>query len=93
MREPLENAIRQKSATIGVIGIGCVGLPRVRAFVVDASKVERLKAGQSHIGHVPSERGDQCVRQARFTPTADMDRLAETLAQSVSSGREKICKA
>ncbi len=60
-----ERAIREKTALVGVIGLGYVGLPLIRAFIaagyrtmgfdVDSSKVERLLAGQSYIGHISSE--------------------------------------
>ena len=60
----LKASILNKSATVGVIGLGYVGLPLIRAFVqagyrtmgfdVDQTKVDRLLAGQSYIGHIPS---------------------------------------
>ncbi len=85
--ERLEQAIRSKSAVVGVVGLGYVGLPLIRAFVragfrtmgfdVDQAKVQRLSAGESYIGHVPSEWIGECVRTGRFEPTAEMKRLAE----------------
>ena len=51
--------IRNKTATIGVVGLGYVGLPLIRAFVetgfktigfdVDDNKVQQLQNGQSYI--------------------------------------------
>jgi len=83
----LEAAFTLKTAKIGVIGLGYVGLPLIRTFVaagyqtlgydVDAEKVKRLQAGQSYIEHIPSEWISQCVRNGKFVPTADMKRLAE----------------
>ncbi len=83
----LEAAIRQKTAKIGVIGLGYVGLPLIRTFVaagfrtlgfdVDPQKIRKLKAGQSYIEHIPARWIDQCVREGSFTPTADMSRMAE----------------
>ncbi len=53
----LEQKIREKTAIVGVIGLGYVGLPLIRAFVeagyrtmgfdVDQSKVDKLLAGKS----------------------------------------------
>ena len=70
---PLEDAIRQKTAKIGVIGLGYVGLPLIRTFVaagfqtlgfdVDAEKVESLQAGRSYIEHIPSEWIGRCVER------------------------------
>jgi len=83
----LENIIRDKTARIGVIGLGYVGLPLIRAFVaagyrtlgfdVDAAKVDRLSKGESYIAHIPGEWIARCVAEGQFTPTSDMRRLAE----------------
>jgi UDP-N-acetyl-D-glucosamine dehydrogenase len=83
----LEEAIRNKSAKVGVVGLGYVGLPLIRAFVgvgfstlgfdVDRSKIDRLLAGQSYIAHIPSPWIAECVAKGTFQPTADMQRLAE----------------
>ncbi|MEK7995672.1 MAG: nucleotide sugar dehydrogenase, partial [Planctomycetota bacterium] len=43
----------------------------------DATKVERLKRGESYIAHLPGEWISGCIRSGRFEPTADMSRLAE----------------
>jgi len=87
MKTKLEQAIDDKSAKVGVIGLGYVGLPLVRAFIgagfrtlgfdVDQSKVDRLLAGQSYIGHIPPEWISRCIAEGTFEPTADMKRLAE----------------
>ena len=83
----LEQAIRDKSAKVGVIGLGYVGLPLIRSFVgcglrtlgfdVDRTKVDVLLAGKSYIEHIPSEWIARCVAEAKFEPTADMRRLRE----------------
>jgi UDP-N-acetyl-D-glucosamine dehydrogenase len=87
MATPLEQAIREKSATVGVIGLGYVGLPLIRAFVaagyrtmgfdVDRAKVDQLLAGKSYIRHIPAEWIAECVGSGKFVPTADMGRLGE----------------
>jgi UDP-N-acetyl-D-glucosamine dehydrogenase len=83
----LARAIQNRTATIGVIGLGYVGLPLVRTFVqagfstlgfdLDQRKVDRLAAGESYIGHLPSEWIAEMVRTERFSATSDMARLAE----------------
>ena len=83
----IEGAIRNKSAVVGVIGLGYVGLPLVRAFIgagyktlgfdVDRSKVDRLLAGESYIEHISAEWIGQCVRDGTFRPTADMSCLSQ----------------
>ncbi len=84
---PLETALTQKTAKIGVIGLGYVGLPLIRTFVaagfqtlgfdVDSKKVESLLVGRSYIKHIPSAWIAQCIKEGKFTPTADMARLPE----------------
>jgi len=84
---PLGVAIENRSAAIGVVGLGYVGLPLIRAFVeagyrtlgfdVDQSKVDRLTQGQSYISHIPSDWIAECVSGGRFSATSDMARLAE----------------
>ncbi len=87
MAMQLEKAIQDKTAIVGVVGLGYVGLPLIRAFIaagyrtmgfdVDHSKVEQLLAGKSYIGHIPSEWINDCVQSKKFTPTSDLKRLAE----------------
>ncbi|HTU27211.1 MAG TPA: nucleotide sugar dehydrogenase [Pirellulales bacterium] len=87
MGTSLEQAIRAKTAVVGVIGLGYVGLPLIRAFIaagyrtmgfdVDSTKVERLLAGQSYIGHISGEWIAGCIADKTFAPTADMRRMAE----------------
>jgi len=84
LKERLEN----RSAKVGVVGLGYVGLPLIQAFVragfrtlgfdIDSSKVERLKRGESYIGHIPSAWIAKCVAEETFEPTADMGRLGES---------------
>jgi UDP-N-acetyl-D-glucosamine dehydrogenase len=83
----LEMAIRDKKALVGVVGLGYVGLPLIRAFIaagyrtmgfdVVPQKVKRLLAGESYIGHIPSAWIAECVKSGKFVPTADMSRMAE----------------
>ncbi len=87
MTTALEQAIHGKTAKVGIIGLGYVGLPLIRAFIaagfrtmgfdVDQSKVDQLLAGKSYIKHIPAEWIVQHVGDGRFVPTADMRRLAE----------------
>ena len=87
LRESLATAIAKKSATIGIVGLGYVGLPLVRAFLeagfksygfdVDTRKVERLLDGESYIKHLSSEWIASSVEDKTFVPTSDMRRLSE----------------
>ena len=83
----LRTAIHEKTAKIGIIGLGYVGLPLVQAFIragfrtlgfdIDAEKVELLLAGKSYIKHIPAEWIGNCVADETFRPTADMRQLSQ----------------
>ncbi len=84
----LAERIQSKTAVIGVIGLGYVGLPaahalhqgglRVVGFDVDPKKIEALDAGQSYLEHLGQELVDDLTTSGRFEATTDMSRLAET---------------
>ncbi|MGO9379934.1 MAG: nucleotide sugar dehydrogenase [Dissulfurispiraceae bacterium] len=76
--------ITDRSANVGIIGLGYVGLPlifefcragfRVTGFDIDPAKIEKLKQGESYIKHLPSS---LIVEAApRFTATTDFTKLA-----------------
>ena len=83
------DSIRERTAKIGIIGLGYVGLPimlrfceegfKVLGFDIDPAKVEDLNNGKSYIRHLPSERIANLVKgkDPLFTATSDMDRLSE----------------
>jgi len=83
----LAELIRSKKAIIGVVGLGYVGLPLVRAFTaagfrcmgfdIDHTKVEKLTSGESYIRHIDSAGLARLVREERFEPTSEMSRLGE----------------
>lgn len=84
---PLLAAIENKTATVGIVGLGYVGLPLVQAFMnagfrtmgfdVDQSKVDKLMEGKSYIAHITGEWIADCIAEKKFVPTADMTRLSE----------------
>jgi UDP-N-acetyl-D-glucosamine dehydrogenase len=81
-----ENLVR-RHYTVGVIGLGYVGLPlvlrfgevgfRVMGFDIDAAKVRQLNAGESYIQHVPAPRVQALLAAGRLEATADLQRLGE----------------
>jgi UDP-N-acetyl-D-glucosamine dehydrogenase len=87
MSKSLENAIRDKSALVGVIGLGYVGLPLINAFVtagfrtlgfdIDQRKVDSLNAGKSYIRHIDSKIISKWRKGKQFEATAEMARLEE----------------
>ena len=83
----LEGAIEGRTAKVGVIGLGYVGLPLVlefhRAgfpvigFDIDGGKVDALRAGSSYIAHIDAARIGAAMKGGRFDATSDFRRLAE----------------
>ena len=85
----LAQKIATKSAVVGVIGQGYVGLPlalvfweagfRVIGFDVDKTKIESLAKGESYIKHVGPQRVAAAVHSGGFSATTDFSRLKECL--------------
>ena len=81
MKSALIDAIEQKNATVGVIGLGYVGLPlllcfaekgfRVIGFDIDGKKTAALERGESYIKHIPASRISRAVKTGRFSATTD----------------------
>ncbi|MBI84878.1 MAG: UDP-N-acetyl-D-glucosamine dehydrogenase [Planctomycetaceae bacterium] len=88
MSKHLANLIAQKQAVVGIVGLGYVGLPLVQAFVkagfrtmgfdVDQTKINKLRSGESYIGHIESSWIASCVEMERFHPTSDMSELSQS---------------
>ncbi len=86
VRELVER-LEQRGYSVGIVGLGYVGLPlgmafadggfQVLGFDVDESKVEALGAGRSYIEHLDGEQLARNVRGGRFKATSDFDRMAE----------------
>lgn len=75
-----------KSAKIGIVGLGYVGLPlmlryvevgySVLGFDIDQSKVNQLNNGQSYIEHIPANQIEK-AREQLFEATTEFPRVAE----------------
>jgi len=83
----LKRQIERRESTVGVIGLGYVGLPlvlrfaeagfTVRGFDVDPVKIEKLNAGVSYIRQIGSDRIDALVRRGRFEATTNFEWLGK----------------
>src|ERR1700675_3338760 len=79
------NRMETRTARIGVIGLGYVGLPlslllseagfKVTGFDIDAKKVTDLEAGRSYIFRIPATE-IQSAREQGFKATADFSGLS-----------------
>lgn len=85
VKEELKKIISDKTACIGVVGLGYVGLPLIVEFAlqgfptigfeVDEKKVETLNKGVSHIVDVPSEDVEKTLATGKFKATVDFSEL------------------
>ncbi|MCA8952982.1 MAG: nucleotide sugar dehydrogenase [Planctomycetes bacterium] len=83
----LEARIRDRTATIGIVGLGYVGLPLLRAFFragfpvlgydVDQSKVDMLERGESYLKHLGEDFVRDFASSEKFRATSDPAMLAE----------------
>jgi len=86
----LQTKIQDGSATIGVIGLGYVGLPLLRAFWqanggtyrvigfdVDPRKIDMLRQGQNYLKHLGEQFVSEMAKSDRFEVTTDFARLAD----------------
>jgi UDP-N-acetyl-D-glucosamine dehydrogenase len=81
----LLSSIEDRTAVVGVIGLGYVGLPLVLLFVeagfsvfgfdVDENKIAALERGDSYIRHIGPDRVAEAVRKRRFTATTDFEQI------------------
>jgi len=84
----LQESIVGRSATVGVIGLGYVGLPLATAiahagfttlgFDIDSVKVDAINAGTSYIYAVPDSELSALIKNNRFSATADFRKLSES---------------
>lgn len=83
----LKQKILNKSAILGVIGLGYVGLPlavekakagyKVIGFDVQPQKVEMVNAGINYIGDVVNEDLAAIVKSRNLSATSDFSKIAE----------------
>ncbi len=76
-----------RRARVGVLGLGYAGLPLTCCFAeagfetigfdVDRAKVQKLQAGESYIGHIPSARIAGLIKDGRLRASADFAPLRE----------------
>lgn len=85
--ETLRSRIEDRSALVGIVGMGYVGLPLALAFTesgfqvlgfdIDGAKVYKLNRGESYIHHLDGNRVARAHASGRLRATADFSRLGE----------------
>jgi UDP-N-acetyl-D-glucosamine dehydrogenase len=94
MKEQLLAKINDRTAVVGVVGLGYVGLPlaiefakagfHVVGYDVSARVISTVSSGKSHIQDVPSAEVAALVASGKLEATADPARLAACDAVSIA---------
>ncbi len=88
--------------TVGIVGLGYVGLPLAVAFAeagcrvigvdVSASRTEQLRRGESYVEDIPSRRLAACLERmqlsTRVSPLADADAIVVCVPTPLTPNRE-----
>ena len=82
----IKAAFENKSAKIGVIGLGYVGLPLIMTFLdknfqvygfdIDETKINALINGESYIKHIASRNIINYIVNEQFKPTSDFSKIS-----------------
>jgi UDP-N-acetyl-D-glucosamine dehydrogenase len=86
IKKSLIKKINTKEATLGVVGLGYVGLPlavekakagfKTIGFDIQESKVEMVNAGKNYIGDVVNEDLEKIVKSGLLSATTDFSQVA-----------------
>ncbi|MDQ6872261.1 MAG: NAD(P)-binding domain-containing protein, partial [Gemmatimonadota bacterium] len=94
LKDQLLAKIEKRTACVGVVGLGYVGLPlaleftragfKVIGYDVSERVVKALNSGKSHIQDVPSDEVARLVKAGKFEATTDESRMREMDAISIA---------
>ncbi len=87
MKQALEQKIRNRTAKMGIVGLGYVGLPLAVEFAkagfevtgidLSESKVAKINAGESYIADIAEGVFEPLVKSGRITATTDFSVISE----------------
>ncbi|MCC5632353.1 nucleotide sugar dehydrogenase [Nostoc sphaeroides CHAB 2801] len=87
MKDKLIQEIQSKTAIIGIVGLGYVGLPLMLRFVeagfhaigfdIDENKIDKLNNDESYIKHINHDSIFQARKTGKFEVTSDFNRSHE----------------
>jgi UDP-N-acetyl-D-glucosamine dehydrogenase len=76
-----------KKMTVGVVGLGYVGLPLVLGYAskgfsavgfdVDEHKIQRINRGESYIEHIPASQISEAVANHRLVATSNFSQISD----------------
>ena len=79
--------IKDKNISVGIVGLGYVGIPlslgfanqaiKVIGFDVDQNKIELISKGESYIKHIPSSSVSKTVSDGCFVATSNFGKISE----------------
>jgi len=82
--------IKNKSAVIGIVGLGYVGLPLMLAYTtkgfktigfdIDQTKIDSLKRGESYIDHIEAKPIEEALKSDLLDATTNFKRISEVEA-------------
>ncbi|MBB71310.1 MAG: UDP-N-acetyl-D-glucosamine dehydrogenase [Legionellales bacterium] len=102
-KSQLINRLEDKSAIIGIVGLGYVGLPlmiryaemgyKVIGFDIDQAKVDSLNRGESYIEHIPADAIQAAISQGfkattAFSQIGDVDGIILCVPTPLNKYRE-----
>lgn len=86
MKNQLIEKLNNKTAVIGILGLGYVGLPLMLRYVeagykvlgvdIDQEKIDALNGGECYIEHIPSEKIADSLKSG-FEATSDFSRASQ----------------
>ncbi|MCP3674961.1 MAG: nucleotide sugar dehydrogenase, partial [Gammaproteobacteria bacterium] len=86
IKQSLQSKLDDKTAIIGIIGLGYVGLPlaicysnigyKGIGFDIDSTKIDLINSGQTYIKHIPSENIQTLVDNG-FEGTSDFSKVSD----------------
>lgn len=86
-KDALLERLRTRTAVVGIVGLGYVGMPlaraswikgfRVQGFDIDPRKIDRINAGESYLRQIPDAEIAEAVEAGQLSATTDFSRVQE----------------
>ena len=87
MKKTLIDKIKANNTTVGIVGLGYVGLPliirfneeniKIIGFDIDKEKIELLNQGKSYISHIDNNKISKMISNGNFYVTDDFNKISD----------------